>query len=152
MIKRNTQEIADFFGGYVAQNRNGKWHLFYSSEPYIDDIYGTWEDDTLGGIYIDSKLIDVPEGHDWQTIYKPQPIDAIKVFKDIQERKNSTPHQSEVHTHREYVLLGEFDPSVLGLKVNEYLGKGFKLYGNPWTGPDTGSAGYLHYQAMVRGI
>ena len=150
-IKRHPQEIADFFKGYVAQDENGSWYLF-NTKPAINDVGDRW---VAIGMYsfIIPTAIKTPEGHDWHTIYEPQPKDPIEIFNEIQARGNDiAPHQSEVHAHKEYVLLGEFDPSKLGLKVNEYLEKGFKLYGNPWTGPDTRSCGYIHYQAMVRGI
>ena len=98
--------------------------------------------------------------------------DPIDVFMDIQSRRNITresedinaesgenrqkpdlcPHQSEVFIHQEYVLLGEFQSNILMEKVNELLKDGFKLYGNPWTGPDVEDYGYIHYQAMVRGV
>ena len=150
MIKRSPQEIADFFGGYVAQNRNGKWHLFYSSEPYMDDVYGNWEDDALG-IYIDSKLIDVPEAHDWQTIYKPQPIDVIEVFKSIQERKDSAPHQSEVHVHSEYKTITGYSLPEFDRKVNDAISEGWKPLSMGMF-PVVPSIGTVYYMAMVRGL
>ena len=155
MIKRDPQEIADFFGVYVAQDNDesGIWNIFFNRPVLIN---GYWFDESEGKLYSGTyitALVSVPEDHDYHTIYEPQTKDAIEVFKSIQERgKNSAPHQSEVHTHREYVLLGEFSPSELCVKVSEYLEKGFKLYGYPWTGPDCGRCGYIHYQAMVRGL
>lgn len=159
MIKREPQEIADFFGGYVAQNRNGKWHLFYSSEPYIDDMYGTWEDDALG-IYIDFKLIDVPEGHDWQTIYKPQKKQRNSdnknrsCYQDFVDSDNNAPHQSEVHTHREYSIVCSSDPTEVIRKVNELMNKGWKCYGSLIIEslPETYDDSSYFYQAMVRGV
>lgn len=65
---------------------------------------------------------------------------------------DKAPHQSEVHIGERYVLLSASDPKVLMQKVEDYLSKGFRLYGNPWTGPDEGHCSNLHYQAMVRGI
>ena len=150
IIKRDPQEIADFFGGYVAQNRNGEWNLFYSSEPYIDDVYGTWEDDALE-IYIDSKLIDVSEGHDWQTLYKPQPIDAIKVFKSIQERKNSAPHQSDVHVHSGYKTVTGYSLSEFDRKVNDAISEGWKPLSMAIF-PVVPSIGTVYYMAMVRDV
>ena len=73
--------------------------------------------------------------------------------KSIQERKQDTaPHQSEVHVHREYVLLAEFSINNLELKVNEYLGKGYTLYGNLLSEADWNGDNYRLIQAMVRGI
>lgn len=136
-IKRHPQEIADFFQCYVAMDENGSWYLF-DTKPAINDVGDRWVSIGMYSFIIPTA-IKTPEGHDWHTIYEPQPVDTA-------------PHQSEVYIEAHYVLLGEFQPDTLMQKVEEYLNKGFKLYGNPWTGPDTGSYGYIHYQAMVRDV
>lgn len=155
MIKRDPQEIADFFGCEVQVH------------PYTNSV-NLWAPN--GGIkeglgYLKHKLIHRSNTADDKLTYKPQetqensegnsPNSENKggpCYQDFADSDNYAPHQSEVYIEARYVLLGEFHPGTLMQKVEEYLNKGFKLYGNPWTGPDTGSAGYIHYQAMVRGL
>lgn len=153
MIKRDPQEIADFFGGYVAQECiTGDFRIF-SEKPvllsddefHVENVWCTPGKPNCKEIFIDKAFINIPENHNFCMCYEPQ-------GKSEENHNNTAPHQSEVHTHREYVLLGEFSPSELCVKVSEYLEKGFKLYGYPWTGPDCGRCGYIHYQAMVRGL
>ena len=143
MIKRTPQEIADFFGCYVAQDGIGNFKAYSEKPEFVleDERYGVrnvWvmANKPEGVFEYITNLVDAPKYHDFHILYEPHLPD-------------SAPHQSEVYTHREYVLLAEFDPSLLVSKVNEYLDKGYTLYGNPWTGPND-SYGYLHYQAMLR--
>lgn len=137
-IKRKPQEIANFFRMYLAQDRTREWYL-YESKPAIRESVGYWIADSGREAILSESLIEVSADHDWHTMYEPQ-------------LKDTAPHQSEVYVGERYVLLGEFHPGTLMQKVEEYLNKGFKLYGSPWTGPDCGSCGYIHYQAMVRGV
>lgn len=149
MVRHSPQEVADFFGVYVAQDNEGKWWNLFSDKPQLESNcwYAELGDGGVDyGIDI-TDFINAPANHDWRTLYEPHTYETTH-----EKRMDSAPHQSEVHTHREYVLLGEFSPSELCVKVSEYLEKGFKLYGYPWTGPDCGRCGYIHYQAMVRGL
>ena len=137
MNQHTPQEWADWTGGYVAQDKDKDWFL-YRDKPEIDTHRGHWKTENAYYISIPKGLIDIPADHDWTTLYEPRKAD-------------NAPHQSEVFIGERYVLLGEFQPSSLMQKVEDYLNKGFKLYGNPWTGPDS-NYGYIHYQAMVRGL
>ena len=148
MIKRDPQEIADFFGCEVLVNPFSEAAILNA-----DDESGYCIGNLKKGTVVSCKNYDRAT---MNVIFEPQRKQRNPDNKDgsyYQDSENSdNKHQSEVHMHKEYVLLGEFSPSELCVKVNEYLGRGFKLYGKPWTGPDCGSCGYIHYQAMVRGL
>lgn len=72
MIKRTPQEIADFFGCYVAMDKNGEWYYF-EDKPKIDNIDSQWHDCNYSGdcIHIRIESINPPVGHDWTTLYEP---------------------------------------------------------------------------------
>ena len=146
MIKRDPQEIADFFGCKVNVN----------PYTYNVDLWDTNNDIKECVGYMKHHLVLTSNMADGKLTYEPQGNSLNSENKDgpyYQDSENSdNKHQSEVYIEAHYVLLGEFQPDTLMQKVEEYLNKGFKLYGNPWTGPDTGSYGYIHYQAMVRGV
>lgn len=145
MIKRSPQEIADFFGCKVQVN------------PYTFSA-NLWDanDEIKEGLgYLNHKLIHMSNTADDNLTYEPQEKQENSGNKDgsyYQDSENSeNKHQSEVHIGARYVLLGEFNPYELMRKIDELLNDGFKLYGNPFVGPET-SYGYIHYQAMVRGL
>ena len=145
MIKRSPKEIADFFQMYVFQASMYSSSCFRCSDekPELSINGEHWE--MKSWIDLPDELISIPADHDWTHLYEPRPNGLVEVFKSIQARN----HSSEVYIGDRYVLLGEFQPNELMKKVEEHFNDGFKLYGNPFTGPDT-SCGYIHYQAMVR--
>lgn len=148
MIKRDPQEIADFFGCKVQVNPYTFSANLWCANDEIKECVG----------YLNHELMHMSNTDDDKLTYEPQENQWKSgnkdgsCYQDFADYDNNAPHQSEVYIEDHYVLLGEFNPGTLMQKVEEYLNKGFKLYGNPWTGPDTGSAGYIHYQAMVRGV
>ena len=151
MIKHTPQEIADFFGCYVAKRNNLSLWTLYSEKPALKG--GGWEAPSFtikGDLH--SSLVNVPADHDWMHLYEPNPDNKSDgCYADKADSDNKPNRLGEVYTHKEYVLLCEFQPGPLMQKVNELLQDGFRLYGNPWTGPDS-NYGYIHYQAMVRGV
>lgn len=157
MRKRTPQEIADFFGCYVARDVDRRWHIF-KEKPELKLGYYRKENTFIkNGIYLNPELINADNVYDKVILYEPQktisPESTVINEKSDEncQKDDLCPHQSEVHIGDRYVLLGEFHPSELMQKVEEYLNDGFKLYGNPFVGPDT-NYGYIHYQAMVRGV
>lgn len=150
MIKRTPQEIADFFGGYVARDNDLRWHVF-RDKPEKKLAY--WRINNVKcGTYLNTEFIDTNLCDKRVCLYEPRLDNKSEInYQNQPEVDNKAPHQSEVHVEKEYVLLGEFQPGTLMYKVNELLKDGFRLYGNPWTGPDS-IYGYIHYQAMVRGV
>ena len=82
MIKRTPQEIADFFGCYVAMDADGDWFA-YSEEPLIYRIRNYW--DTLHSykdIYLRPDFINPPANHDWTILYEPRPETSCKASDD----------------------------------------------------------------------
>ena len=154
MIKRDPQEIADFFGVYVAQDNDesGIWNIFFNRPVLIN---GYWFDESEGKLYSGTyitALVSVPEDHDYHTIYEPQTKDAIEVFKSIQERgKNSAPHQSEVHVHSEYKTVTGYSLPEFDRKVNAAISEGWKPLSMAIF-PVVPSIGTVYYMAMVRGL
>ena len=67
MRKRTPQEIADFFGCYIAQDRDGSWYL-YDEKPIEWSVYGTWSTEKAA-IKI-NELVITPECHDWTRLYE----------------------------------------------------------------------------------
>lgn len=157
IIKRSPQEIADIFQCYVVQASKYEGSSFRCSaeKPKLSPDGERWE--MKSWIDIPDELIEIPENHIWTQLYEPQPCSGEASVPDNKKASYSKEsvipdnkdHSSEVHIGDRYVLLGEFQPDELMQKVEEHLNNGFKLYGNPFTGPDT-SYGYIHYQAMVR--
>lgn len=144
MIRRTPQEIADFFGCYVARDKGRRCFTIYTDKPERNDEQEWWSNPSGEYGELPFGVVDVIfREEDWTKLYEPNP--------DNKSNDSKPDHLGEVYIHKEYVLLGEFDPNLLMQKINEYLNKGYKLYGNPWTGPNT-NCGYIHYQAMVRGV
>ena len=155
-IKRHPQEIADFFKGYVAQDENGSWYLF-NTKPAINDVGDRW---VAIGMYsfIIPTAIKTPEGHDWHTIYEPQPKDPIEVFNEIQARGNDiAPHQSEVYVNKEYCVVGASDFESLQKRVQNMMRSEWKPQGGIAVEHLPSTDGYcdkdvFFYQAMVMGV
>ena len=141
MIKHTPQEIADFFGCYVAQNRNGAWFGF----PEKPDRYGdSWRIGTRNGIfYIMEPLLDTPSDHDWTHLYEPNPdnkSDACYADQDDSDNKDNPPGR------RDYTAVRAVDVESLSMEVGWYVNDGWE--------PQGGIAcdGTYCYQAMVRGV
>ena len=193
MIKRTPQEIVDFFGCYVAMDRNGEWFL-YTEKPVLDDELGAWDlgEEDCEITDITAFITDEPD-HDWTILYEPYdsrlqnpfyaladdfitkakkadlcpylPVandSGISVksccpdFKDSGS-KDSAPHQSQVHTHQEYVVAEAKRAQDLAKKVNVMLDHGWKPQGGIAIEYLPESDGYpegseIFYQALTRGI
>ena len=76
MIKRTPQEIADFFGCYVAMNVDGDWFA-YSEEPLIDRTRDCW-DGFYNYLCLEPEFINPPANHDWTTLYEPAIKEKVK--------------------------------------------------------------------------
>lgn len=76
MIKRKPQEIADFFGCYVAMDVDGVW-CAYSEKPQIDRIGDCW-DGVYNYLCLEPEFIDIPANHDWTTLYEPAIKEKVK--------------------------------------------------------------------------
>ena len=132
MNQHTPQEWADITGCYVAQDSTGYFFL-YEDKPVRSSLYNLWQCRTGDRCCLLSKLINVPDGHDWTTLYEPRKAD-------------NAPHQSEVFIHQEYKVIPAQASGSLNVKVNQLLAEGWKLYGSPF------SRQFDIYQAMVRGV
>ena len=157
MRKRTPQDIADFFGCYVAQNRNGAWFGF----PEKPDRYGdSWRIGTRNGIfYIMESLLDIPADHDWTQLYEPQKITSESgIINEESGRNCQNPDlytcQSEVHTHKEYRVICADNQEKLQGKVTLAINEGWKCQGGVYV-QDRSHIAHVNsaffYQAMVRG-
>lgn len=145
MTKRLPQEIADFYGCYLVQSKEGLWYLL-GTKPKVEG--SNWIGDGKYPVQIDERLISVSANHDWTKLYEPHAKDPIEVFKDIQAR-----HQSEVHVHQEYDIVCGGYPEQLSIKVTQLIHEGWKPVGGiVCLPPAHREDSETFYQAMVRGI
>lgn len=149
MIKRSPQEIADFFGCEVQVH------------PYKNSV-NLWAPN--GGIkeglgYLKHKLIHMSNTADDKLTYKPQetqensegnsPNSENKggpCYQDFADSDNYAPHQSEVHTHKDYIILWADNRMKLAMDVVDNMTDGWE----PLGGVAVDQA--FFYQAMVRGV
>lgn len=70
--KRTPQEIADFFGCYVAMDKDGLWYL-YEGKPMVCE--GRWKVGDTGDCrclgYSGKFFFDIPQSSNWRTLYRP---------------------------------------------------------------------------------
>ena len=164
MIKRTPQEIADFYGCYVAQDKSGDWYL-YEKAPAIDLSKAIWTDGGVSTRGMSNIFMDFPEGHDWTKLYGPQgnqgktegdfPYSAETADSDNKQdaysgkpadSDNKASHQSQVHVHQEYDLVSAVSKPSLISTVDSMMRNGWEPQGGA-----SYSSG-LYYQAMVRGV
>lgn len=169
MIKRTPQEIADFYGCYVAQDKDGDWYI-YEKAPVADLSEAIWRDGGRSAETPHEAFMAVPENHDWTKLYEPQgnqgkteedfPCSTERADSDNKEAPysekqadsdNTASHQSQVHVHQEYTVVFNMTLSSLCDFVNKHIAEGWKPQGGvtSWIGEN----GYrTYYQAMVRGM
>ena len=142
MIKRLPQEIADFFGCYVAQDKSGDWYL-YEKAPVLDLSEAMWIDGGRSAKAPHEAFMAVTEDHDWKKLYSPKPADS----------DNKASHQSQVHVHQEYDVVCGGYPEQLSIKVTQLIHEGWKPVGGiVCLPPAHREDSETFYQAMVRGI
>lgn len=143
MVRHSPQEVADFFGVYVAQDNEGKqWNLFADKPQRIGNCwYAELEDGGVDYGMDITDFIDVSANHDWRTLYEPHTHE-----KTHEKRMDNAPHQSEVHTHREYIIMCADNRITLEQYVIDKINHGWELSGG--IAVDKG----LFYQTIVRGV
>ena len=160
MIKRTPQEIADFFQCYVAQDDSGVWFL-HAIKP--NKGVKEWVEASSNIVIIFSDLVDIPKDHDWTHLYEPQKtiFPESTVINEESGRNcqkhDLCPHQSEVHTHKEYDVVGSDDLSRMKHDISALMEQGWKLQGGIAVEHLSMADGYVNdvpvfYQAMVRGV
>lgn len=155
MIKRTPQEIADFFQGYIAQDRDGKWYIYFEKPVLGPDLWIS-----AGGMAISlNRFIKEEFEHDWTILYEPRNITPESGNINSKSGENCQksdlcPHQSAVHTHQEYQVIADPDASNLFSRVNRLLADGWRPQGGIAVEHIDGEndSGYILYQAMVRGL
>lgn len=142
MIRRTPQEIADFFGCYVAQDMSDRWYA-YQKKPHMERK-NTWVTDDGGSIcIIGDDLFDIPDNHDWTVLYEP---------RTTCEERTEAPHQSEVHVHREYVVEHHTELAPLMSRITVLMNDGWMPQGGIFRDWDKYNSSFRYYQAMVRGV
>ena len=148
MIKRDPQEIADFFGCKVLVN------------PFSEAANLNADDDSGYCIgYLKKHTVVSCENHDKTTIiFEPQRKQRNSENKnnscsqDYTDSDNNAPHQSEVHTHREYCVIKNETPVGLSKQATKLIDKGYNPVGGIAIGYEYGACPRQYfYQAMVRG-
>ena len=152
MIKRTPQEIADFFGGYVVQSKEGLWYML-NSKPKVEG--NNWIGNGESSIRINVGLISVSVNHDWTHLYEPQNITPESGIINEKSDENCQkfglcPHSGEVYTHKEYRLVEAhkgISPEAFSKGVMAWIERGWE----PSGGIAFDKEG-KPYQAMVRGL
>ena len=157
MIKRSPQEIADFYGAYVAQDKDGDWYL-YEKAPVLDLSEAMWRDGGRSAKAPHEAFMAVPKNHDWTKLYEPQgkegktegdfPYSTENTDSDNKaapysekqaDSDNKDPievfksiqarHQSQVHVHAEYCIVTNINPVGLSEHVHELVSEGWRPQG-----------------------
>lgn len=168
MIRRTPQEIADFFGCYIAQDKDGDWYI-YEKAPALELFDAMWKDGGRSAKTPHEAFMAVPDDHDWTHLYEPHPayanacetheerMENARITHDTPHPDNKPDHSSEVFIHKEYVVAEGNRIQDLSKKVNTLLSHGWKLQGGVAIEHFPESDGYaegsaVFYQAMVRGV
>ncbi len=150
MIKRTPQEIADFFGCYVAQDESGEWYM-YKDKPIRNEDRGIWVGSIEDPLRIPYMTVEIPDNHDWTHLYEPNSDNKSETcYSDQADSDNKPDHLGEVYTHKEYRIVTahkEIDSESFARGVMAWVERGwipaggisFDKQGRP-------------YQAMVRGV
>lgn len=145
MIKRSSQEIADFFGCKVQVN------------PYIFSA-GLWDPndeikECVG--YLNHKLIHMSNTADDKLTYEPQEKQENSgnkdgsYYQDSEDSDNNALHQSEVYTNKEYCVVAASDFESLKKRVQNMMNSEWKPQGGIVV---EHLKDMFFYQAMVKGV
>lgn len=138
MIERTPQEIADFFGCYVAQDEGGEWWVYVNKPILKEDHWATLNEDAfeIGDLPIE---IEVPEDHVWTKLYSPNvsenptcsTVSEMENVVDISEKETSRQDSAKIaQTKDSYVIAYGDCIAVLTGSVNAYLSEGYFTLGN----------------------
>ena len=152
MINRTLQEIADFFDCEVEINPNSGTAALWKNEE------GDRAMVCIGELVLKYML---PSNGDLEKIVYWPDLSAKPTGSEGSSKTAITtnaPHQSEVHTHKEYKILSEklysygngYGIDSLSRKITKLLNEGWMPYGDPIISANKDD--WTVYQAMVRGI
>lgn len=139
MIRRTPQEIADFFGIYLAQNISGDWHG-YEEKP-IKQKSGNWgiRDFSAAEIGMDEYIIDLPDYNEYGKLYIPNvsenptgsTVSEMEKVVGISEKETTKMDSAKIaQTSDSYVVVYYDCLEGLTENVNAYLSEGYLLCGN----------------------
>lgn len=153
MIKRDPQEIADFFGCKVQVNPCTNNVFLWDSSGDIRGCVG----------YLDHQIVPKSNMVDGKLTYEPKgkkeksegnsPNSENKggpCYQDFADSDNNAPHQSEVHVNSEYKTVTGYSLPEFDRKVNDAISEGWKPLSMAIF-PVVPSIGTVYYMAMVRG-
>lgn len=155
MIKRTPQEIADFFGCYVARDADRRWHIF-KEKPELKLGYYRKENTFIkNGIYLNPELINTDNVYQLAVLYEPQKITPESgIINEESGRNCQNPDlytcQGEVDTKKEYAIAEAKRVQDLADTVNVMLADGWEIQGGLAIEYLPGSE--IFYQAMARGV
>ena len=139
MIRRTPQEIADFFGIYLAQNISGDWHG-YEEKP-IKQKSGNWgiRDFSAAEIGMDEYIIDLPDYNEYGKLYIPN-VSENPTSSTVSEMENVVAISKKEITREDIAKIAQtsdsyivvYYDSIAGLieLVSAYLSEGYVLCGN----------------------
>lgn len=138
MIKRTPQEIADFFGCYVAQDKIEDWYL-YRKKPSCDGEkrWKCMKDDRIQG-FLEPSAVNAPGDHEWTHLYEPS------------NSREKPDHLAEVYSEREYSIVMDISRNNLAVLINQMMADGWRPQGGITVERYGNDFGF--FQAMVRGI
>lgn len=148
MIKRDPQEIADFFGCKVQVNPYTFSADLWDANNKIKGCIG----------YLNHQLIHMSNMDDDKFRYEPQEKQENKDGPCYQDSENSdNKHQSDVYVNKEYCVVGASDFESLKKRVQNMMRSEWKPQGGIVVEHLPSTDGYgdkdvFFYQAMVRGI
>ena len=163
MIKRTPQEWADITGCYVVRDRDSRFFDLYPNKPEINTKYGWWDDEGGNADNLPYGAVDVDlENHDWTHLYEPcvrntceNKDENARITQEPSTNPASLcPHQSEVHTHREYKVVCYTNENSLSETVTSMMSEGWKPQGSiamVYLG-EIYCPPIMYAQAMVRGV
>lgn len=138
MIERTPQEIADFFGCYVAQDECGEWWV-YENKPILKEDH--WMSSNEDAFEIEDLPIEieVPEDHVWTKPYSPNvsenptgsTVSEMEKVVGISEKETTKMDSAKIaQTSDSYVVVYYDCLEGLTENVNAYLSEGYLLCGN----------------------
>ena len=151
MIKRGPQEMADFFGCYVAQDEDGGWYM-YKDKPIRNEDRGIWVGSIDDPLMIPYMTVEIPDNHLWTMLYEPRPCS-----EKAPDSENKPEHLGEVYTHKEFRIESHTEMAPLASKITALMNEGWMPSGGLVVEHLPMADGYVEdgqvfYVAMVRGV
>ena len=142
MIKRTPQEIADFFGCYVARDKEGEGYFLFDGKPEIDEDEEQWFLPLKSSVgVLNEEYINKQPDRDWTHLYEPHPDNKSEANLADSPKANN----------KEYIMVVSADVAELSANVSEMMNKGWIPIEDPGYAKLIDESA-CWYQAMVRGV